>query len=84
MNDYVFWIFCILVLAGQIFLSLKFKRLLVRLIPAVLSAASTALCFVFYAISNNWAWLIISIFTAAMIIPVFLGMLIVWIVRKIF
>ena len=84
MNEPLFVVFAILVLALQIFLCVKTKKTLLRLLPAFSIAVLTAGCFVIYTVNQNWGFLIIGALVAMMIIPVFLGWLIGLIVRRFF
>lgn len=84
MNEILLILIGLLVLALQIFVCIKATRLLVKLIPVVAVAALTALCIVLYVLTSNWAWLILCLMVAMMIIPIFLGWLMAAILGKIF
>ena len=84
MNEPLFVVFAILVLALQVYLCVKTKKTLIRLIPAFCVAALTAGCFAIYLVNQNWAFLIIGAFVAMMIVPVFVGWILGLLVRRFF
>ena len=84
MDKPLVYILAFLVLALQIFLCVKSKKTLIRLIPAFGVAALTAGCFVIYTVNQNWAFLIIGAIVAMMIVPVFVGWILGLLVRRFF
>ena len=84
MDKPLVYILAFLVLALQIFLCVKSKKTLIRLIPAFGVAALTAACFVIYTVNQNWAFLIIGAIVAMMIVPVFVGWILGLLVRRFF